>query len=137
MMTGLLELRFDDVANQGQHLWFRFKQPGLRTGVLHQFYRQPFHLFIAEVLFDQFFRCAVIHLTRASWLSPIFSMSLERTGRVADLAGNHDQHNAYYANDQRQGTHRPEIAVDIEMIQQRPQWFGPRRIEKYRGAKLA
>src|SRR5688572_1641030 len=70
MEAGLLELRFDDIANQRQYLRLGLEQLSLRTGVLHEFYRKPFYLVIGQIFLDQFFSGAVIHLIRSSCLAP-------------------------------------------------------------------
>ncbi len=64
-------------------------------------------------------------------------MSFKLAADPADLSRNHDERDTNHTDDQSQRTHRPEIAVDVKMIQQRPERLRARRIEEHGSAELA
>src|SRR4029450_11837790 len=64
-------------------------------------------------------------------------MSLELIAYLADSTSDQNQTYTHCAYDQGQRAHRPEIAIDIKVIQQRTQRFGARRIEKDRSTEFA
>ena len=64
-------------------------------------------------------------------------MSLELIAYLADSTSDQNQTYTHYAYDQGQRAHRPEIAIDIKVIQQRTQRFGARGIEKDRSTEFA
>src|SRR5687767_978008 len=61
LQARLLQLGFNDISDQRQHLRLRFEQLSLRARVLHQLDREPLHFIVRKVLFDQLFCSSRVH----------------------------------------------------------------------------
>src|SRR5688500_6667754 len=64
-------------------------------------------------------------------------MSFELADHSADFSRYQDERDTNHTDDQRQRTHRPEVAVDVKMVQQRTERLRARRIEEHGSAELA